>query len=167
MQLSKESAEQKLADMRMEDMPIISISPIPAQVPSDWFQQYKKLCHGFITSLTDSVEELAFMNLSQEEFMALIMGRKIPANLSIRFRIPLVWGGKLSIDNLFMCKTFPHSHNLDLFIIDQYGNETIWLPNPVKKIYVPAHTASGGDGGNATEDRLSQLAAQISAERDM
>ena len=167
MQLSKESAEQKLADMRMEDMPIISISPIPAQVPSDWFQQYKQLCHEFITSLTDSVEELAFMNLSQEEFMALIMGRKIPANLSIRFRIPLVWGGKLSIDNLFMCKTFPHSHNLDLFIIDQYGNETIWLPNPVKKIYVPAHTASGGDGGNATEDRLSQLAAQISAERDM
>ena len=43
----------------------------------------------------------------------------------------------------------------------------IWLPNPAKKIYVPAHTAGGGDGGNATEDRLSQMAAQIAQSRGM
>ena len=120
-----------------------------------------------MSSLTDSVQELVFMNIKQDDFMELIMGRKLPENLSIRFRIPLVWGGKLELENLFMCRTFPQSHNLDLFIIDQQGNDNIWLPNPAKKVYVPTHTASGGDGGNATEDRLSQLAAQLANDRDI
>ena len=53
------------------------------------------------------------------------------------------------------------------FIISQYGNETIWLPNPTKKIYLPANTGGGGDGGNGTEDRLTEtIASQIAADRD-
>ena len=36
-----------------------------------------------------------------------------------------------------------------------------------KKIYIPAHTAGGGEGGNATEDRLAQMAAQFAASRGM
>jgi len=99
--------------------------------------------------------------------MDLIMGRRMPENLSVRFRVPLVWGGKLEIDNLFMCMTFPHAHNMDRFIIEQSGNDVIWLPNPAKKIYIPVHMANGGDGGNATEDRLSQMAAQIATSRGM
>ena len=51
--------------------------------------------------------------------------------------------------------------------MSQIGAQTIWLPNPAKKIYLPAHTTGGGDGGNATEDRLAQIGAQIAAERDM
>ncbi len=167
MQLNKETAERRLLDFGMGDLPVQEIRPIPVRVAPDWFAKYKKLCHDFIISLTDSVEELAFMNLTQDEFMSLISGAKIPQNLSIRFRIPLVWGGKLEIENLFMCWTFPYSQRLDRFIIEQAGSETIWLPNPVKKIYVSAHNASGGDGGNATEDRLSQMAAQIAASRGM
>ena len=97
----------------------------------------------------------------------LIMGRRMPENLSVRFRVPLVWGGTLDIDNLFMCMTFPHSHNMDRFIIEQSGNDIIWMPNPAKKVYLPAHMMNGGDGGNATSDRLSQLAAQIAASRGM
>jgi hypothetical protein len=56
---------------------------------------------------------------------------------------------------------------MDRFIMSQSGNETIWLPNPEKKIYLPAHLAGGGDGGNATEDRLAQMSAQIASDRDM
>ena len=56
---------------------------------------------------------------------------------------------------------------MDRFIIAQSGAQTIWMPNPTKKIYLPAHTAGGGDGGNATEDRLAQIGAQIAADRDM
>ena len=118
-------------------------------------------------SLSDSVEELAFMNLSQDEFMNLIMGRAVPKNMSIRMRIPLTWGGEITPDNMFMCSTFPHSQNIDRFIIGQTGYDTIWIPNPAKKIYIPAHTAGGGTGGNATEDRLAQVAAQIAAGRGM
>ncbi len=167
MQISKETAEKKLAGMNMKDMPLMNITPSLCTVSPDWFKTYKKLCREFMSSLTDSVQELVFMNIKQDDFMELIMGRKLPENLSIRFRIPLVWGGKLELENLFMCRTFPQSHNLDLFIIDQQGNDNIWLPNPAKKVYVPTHTASGGDGGNATEDRLSQLAAQLANDRDI
>lgn len=133
MQISKETAEKKLAGMNMKDMPLMNITPSLCTVSPDWFKTYKKLCREFMSSLTDSVQELVFMNIKQDDFMELIMGRKLPENLSIRFRIPLVWGGKLELENLFMCRTFPQSHNLDLFIIDQQGNDNIWLPNPAKK----------------------------------
>lgn len=167
MQLTKEGAENKMAAMNMSDLPLIQHQATPHPVAQDWFPKYKELRRQFMMSLTDSVEDLAFMNLGQEEFMALVMGRRLPANTSIRFRVPLVWGGALDINNLFMCWTFPHSHNMDRFIIEQTGAQTLWLPNPARKIYIPAHTTGGGDGGNATEDRLSQMAAQIAAGRGM
>ncbi len=167
MQLTKETAESKIIALGMDDMPLIQLRPVQTALPPDWFQRYKETAHKFMESLTDSIEELSFMNLSQDDFMALIMGRKIPDNFSIRFRTPLIWGGRIETDNMFMCRTFPHSHNIDRFLISQSGAETIWLPNPAKKIYIPAHTAGGGDGGNATEDRLSQLAAQMSVGRDI
>ena len=122
-------------------------------------QKYKQECRKFTRSLTDSVEELAMMNLSREEFMDLLMGRNIPTNLSIRFRTPLIFGGKISAENMFMCLTFPHSQNMDRFIIEQSGNETLWLPNPARKIYLPIHSTISGMGGNAVADRQSQIAA--------
>ena len=160
-------AEKRIADLGMNDLPLLQISPEPHPVESDWFKKYHNLTHEFVKSLTDSTQELAFMNLNSDDFMDLIMGRRMPENLSIRFRVPLVWGGKLEIDNLFLCMTFPHSHNMDRFIIEQNGNDIIWMPNPAKKIYLPAHMMNGGDGGNATSDRLSQVAAQIAASHGM
>lgn len=167
MQLSQASAEKIMKDMGMDDMPLQAVCPTPHQVSADWFQRYRNARHSFMQSLSDSVEELAFMNLSQDEFMNLIMGRAVPKNMSIRMRIPLTWGGEITPDNMFMCSTFPHSQNIDRFIIGQTGYDTIWIPNPAKKIYIPAHTAGGGTGGNATEDRLAQVAAQIAAGRGM
>lgn len=167
MQLTKGAAEKIMADMGMDDMPIISIHPTPHAVAPDWFSQYRTVARQFMQSLSDSVEELAMMNLPQDDFMALLMGRKLPKNTSLRFRTPLVWGGQMSVENMFMCSTFPHSQNLDRFIINQSGATEIWLPNPAKKIYVPIHTSGGGTGGNATEDRLSQMAAFFAADRGM
>ena len=135
MQLTASTAERLIAELGMDDLPLTEIQPKPALISPDWFKHYKELCRTFMMSLTDSVDTLAMMNLPQDDFMNLIMGRAIPENLSIRFRIPLVWGGKLDIENLFMCKTFPHSYNMDRFIISQAGNSTIWLPDPAKKIY--------------------------------
>lgn len=167
MQMNQGSAEKRIADLGMDDLPLVCIHPENHPVSPDWFRKYHNLLHEFAVSLTDSIQELAFMNLPQDDFMDLIMGRRMPNNLSVRFRTPLVWGGKLEIDNMFMCMTFPYSHNMDRFIIEQSGNDVIWLPNPTKKIYLPAHMMNGGDGGNATSDRLSQLAAQIAASRGM
>lgn len=165
MQWTQETAEKRLEALKVPNMPLVAIRPQGTAVAQDWFQKYKELCYEFMRSLTDSVQELALMNLSREEFMELIMGRKLPVNLSIRFRTPLIWGGKLDIDNLFMCLTFPVSQNLDRFIIEQSGNDTIWLPKPQKKIYVPIHSTISGNGGNATADRLAQIGATMNTGR--
>ncbi len=167
MQLNQGAAQKRIADLGMDDLPLVQMRPVTKPVAPDWFKKYHNLVHQFVMSLTDSVQEVAFMNVPQDDFMDLIMGRRMPENLSVRFRVPLVWGGKLEIDNLFLCMTFPHAHNMDRFIIEQSGNDIIWMPNPAKKVYLPAHMMNGGDGGNATSDRLSQLASQIVSSRGM
>ncbi len=165
MQLNQDSAMEKLASMGMDDLPVMKFKPQRCVLEKDWFQKYSVLRKKFLASLTDSMEEIAFMNLSQDEFMGLITGHYMPENTSLRFRVPLIWGGKLELDNMFMCWTFPHSHNLDIFIIDQTDAETIYLPNPEKKIYLPTHLAGGGVGGNAASDRLSQTAINFASSR--
>jgi len=71
----------------------------------------------------------------------------------------------LDISNMFLCWTFPHSHNLDRFIIEQNDAATVYLPNPEKKVYLTSHIGGGGDGGNAASDRLSQAAFNAMADR--
>ena len=158
MQLNEHSAQERLSALGMDDMPVIAYSPKKCSLQQDWFKKYSQVRREFLGSLTDSVEEIAFMNLAQEEIMNLITGKSLPDNTSIRFRIPLIWGGALDISNMFLCWTFPNSYNLDRFIIEQSDAQTVYLPNPEKKIYLTSHTGGGGDGGNATSDRLSQTA---------
>lgn len=165
MQWTESIAEKRLSDMKMPDMPVVPIVPKQYPVASDWFKKYKESQRTFIKSLSDCVQELALMNLSRDEFMNLLMGREIPDNLSIRLRTPLIWGGRPEPENMFMCFTFPVSQNLDRFILEQQGNGTVWLPNPAKKIYLTGHSVIGGNGGNATPDRLTQFAATMANNR--
>ncbi len=167
MHWSQEVAEKRIADLGMKDLPLVQIHPLPHPVPQDWYTKYHDFIHEFVKTLGDSISELAYMNLPQGDFIDLVMGHRMPDNLSLRLRTPLVWGGKLEPDNMFLCTTFPHSYNMDRFIIEQNGNDLIWMPNPAKKVYWPVHMMNGGDGGNATSDRLSQMAAQIAASRGM
>lgn len=165
MQWTQATAEKRLSELKMPDMQIMAITPHLTHVDPDWYPKYKNLVREFVRSLSDCVEELAMMNLGREEFMNLLMGRAIPNNLSLRFKTPLIWGGKVDMENMYMCFTFPHSQNLDRFIIEQNGNERVWLPNPAKKIYLPIHSTIAGNGGNAVADRLSQIAAGMSTNR--
>ena len=86
MQLNASTAEKKISDLGMKDMPLVEYTPKRTSVTSDWFTQYKQLCHQFMSGLSDCIEELALINMSQEDFMDLIMGHRIPENLSIRFQ---------------------------------------------------------------------------------
>ena len=167
MKIPENVAIARISQLGMDDMPLIEYTPIPTKLQPDWFEKYHSLCHKFMETLTDCATEIAFMNLSQNEFMALITGRALPRNTSIRWRIPITLGGKMSIENMFLCRTFPHSHNMDRFILEQANNETLWLPNPAHAIYVPTHTANGGTGGNTTSDRLAQVAAQIANDNSL
>ena len=144
MQLNESSAQQRLIALGLDDMPVMEYTPIACKLDSDWFKKYSSI---------------------RDEFVNLVMGKELPDNLSIRFRIPLLWGGKLEIDNMFLCWTFPHSFNMDRFIIEQSDAKTIFLPNPEKKVYLTTHTGGGGDGGNASSDRLSQAAFNLMSDR--
>jgi len=167
MQMNQAHAEHRIADLGMGDLPLMQYRPAPPRIAPDWFAKYRETVKKFMMSLADSVDSLAFMNLSQDEFMSLIMGRAMPENLSVRMRVPLMLGGEISVNNMFLCRTFPHANNMDRFIVEQAGANEYWLPNPAKKVYLPAHTAGGGEGGNATEDRLSQMAAHLANDRGM
>lgn len=165
--MTKTDAERRLAQLLMDDIPVKSIIPRTVAVANDWFAKYKNLRREFMRSLSDSITELSFLNFSQEEFMNLITGRALPENCSLRLRVPLVFGGELEIDNMFLCRTFPFSQNMDRFILEQHGAGELWLPNPAKKVYVSTNILSGGDGGNATEDRLAQMSAQLAGRGGM
>jgi len=165
--MTKVDAERRLADLLLEDVPVIEITVRPGTVAPDWFTRFRKIRRELMESLGDSISELSFLDLSQDDFMELLRGRNLPENLSIRWRVPLEYGGELSAANMFLCPTFFAGQNMDRFILEQAGRPTIWLPNPAKKIYIPARLLSGGEGGNATTDRLSAIAAGIAADRGM
>ena len=167
MKIPESIANAKISELGIDDMQLIEYTPKSAKLPTDWFSQYRVLCHKFMESLTDCATEIAFMNLSQNEFMGLVTGRTLPRNTSIRWRIPLTIGGEISIENMFLCRTFPHSHNMDRFILEQSGNDTLWLPAPEKPIYTPTHTANGGAGGNTASDRLTQIAVQMANDNSL
>jgi len=165
--MTKFDAERRLADLLLEDVPVMELNVRPAAIPPDWFARFRKSRRELMESLDDSIQELSFLDLSQDDFMDLLRGKRLPENLSIRWRVPLEYGGAPSAENMFLCPTFYAGHNMDRFILEQAGRPVMWLPNPSKKIYIPAHMLSASDGGNATSDRLSAIAAQIAADRGM
>ena len=100
MQLNEHSAMEILASMGIDDMPVVEYTPKKCSLDADWFKKYSALRREFLSSLTDAIEEITFMNLGQDEFVNLVMGKSLPDNLSIRFRVPLFLGGELDVSNM-------------------------------------------------------------------
>jgi hypothetical protein len=157
--MTKFDAERRLADLLLEDMPVMEIAARPVAVAQDWFVRLRKLRRQLMESLDDSIQELSFLDLPREDFMDLLRGRRLPENLSVRWRVPLEYGGELSVENMFLCPTFFACHNMDRFILEQAGKPTLWLPNPAKKIYIPTGAILGGPGGNSATDRMTNAFA--------
>ena len=95
MKISETNAIARISEFGMDDMPLVEYTPVPTKLPADWFVKYRELCHKFMESLMDSMYDIVFMNLQQDEYVNLIMGKALPDNLSIRFRVPLIWGGNM------------------------------------------------------------------------
>ncbi|MDR2269042.1 MAG: hypothetical protein LBD94_02550 [Rickettsiales bacterium] len=164
---SKHDAEQRLAGFLMDDMPVESCKATPSPFPKDWFRMFRQARIEFMESLDDSVQELALLNLPRDDFINLLTAKTMPENLCLKFRRPILYGGEINPENMFIITNFPYGLNLDIFMAEQSGQGEIWYPNPAKKIYVSMNVLSGGDGGNATSDRLAQAFASMSQNRDM
>lgn len=166
--VNRHEAEQFLAKRNMDDLILDVCGAVPVPLSADWFVRFRNARQAFMQSLDDSIPELALLNLSQDDFINLMTGRKIPENLTLKFRKPPLYGGEIAIENMFMMPTFPTGFNLDIFMLEQIGRPEVFFPNPAKKVYVSVNMISGGDGGNATSDRLAQgFAAQMQTGRDM
>ncbi|MDR3208591.1 MAG: hypothetical protein LBT45_01960 [Rickettsiales bacterium] len=153
---TKRDAEVRLAQFLMDDLPLEACPAVPAPLPGDWFARFRAARMDFMGSLSESVQELALLNLSREDFMSLLSGQRIPENLTVKFRRPILYGGSIHPENMFLMPLFPAGFNLDIFMSEQFGQGQCFYPNPAKKVYVSVQMLSGGDGGNATADRLSQ-----------
>jgi len=162
---TKKEAESRLAHFLMDDLSIDACAATPHPIAGDWFQKFRAARKQFMRALDDSIQELAMLNLAREDFMALLMGQRLPENLTIRFRKPILYGGEISADNMFMMPSYPIGLNLDFFMIEQIGQGEIWYPNPAKKVYISINMISGTEGGNATSDRLAQGFAAMSHDR--
>ncbi len=174
--------EQKLKDFGMDDLPVQHVSFRPVTLDSDWYVKFKKIRREFLQSLSDSVEELMLMNLSMPMLMGLLQNMELPENLSIKFKRPLMYGGEISVDNMYLVAMHPYGQLLDRFLIDQamdymakmgktptagydYAPE-LFVPNPAKKVYVPTlRSMNNGAGGNTTSDRMSEIASAIVAQQ--
>jgi len=159
---TESEAKARLKRLLMDDLPLGDCAVAPVRLSPGWFREFQAARRDFLASLSDSIPELALINLSREDFMDLLMAKRIPENLSVKFRRPIVYGGSISPENMFLMLSFPYGSNLDIFMAEQAGQGKIWYPNPEKKIYISVNMLSGGEGGNATSDRLSQaFAAQV------
>jgi hypothetical protein len=150
----------------MEDLPLETCRAVPAPLASDWFFKFRSERKKFMESLGDSIQELALLNLSENDFMGLMSGRALPENLTVKFRRPILYGGDISPGNMFLMPLFPTGFDLDIFMAEQSGQGEIWYPDPAKKVYVSIRMLTGGEGGNTTSDRLAQsFAASMSQGR--
>jgi hypothetical protein len=164
---TKRDAEVRLAQFLMDDLPLSACLAVPSALPGDWFPKFRAARVDFMESLGESIPELALLNLAREDFISLLSGQHIPENLTVKFRRPILYGGDIRPDNMFLMQMFPAGFNLDIFMAEQAGQGEVFYPNPAKKVYVSVRTLSGGDGGNATSDRLAQgFAAQASQGRE-
>ena len=150
----------------MEGMPLSVCRAMPTEVAPDWFPVFKRVSSEFVKSLDDSISELAILNLPQSDFMDLLMGRRLPDNLTIKFRRPIFYGGKIEANNMFLMPLFNAGLDIDIFMAEQLGQTEVFYPDPAKKVYVPTRLLSGGTGGNATEDRLAQGFAAMNLGRE-
>ena len=48
MQYNQNSAMERLAQLGMDDMPVVEYTPIQSKLPTDWFTTYRKLIHELI-----------------------------------------------------------------------------------------------------------------------
>ncbi|MDR1027627.1 MAG: hypothetical protein LBL46_04390 [Rickettsiales bacterium] len=158
-------ASRALAGFSMESMPLEVCAAVPKAYPADWFPKFREARRAFVAGLADAIPELALLNLSQEDFMDLMSGRRIPENLSIKWRRPILYGGEIAPENMFMLRTFPFGSMLDIFMTGQFGQGEIYYPNPAKKVWMPLDVLSGNVGGNATSDRLAQGFAASAMDR--
>jgi len=159
-------AEAILDSMGITGMPLSMCPARPSQLPSDWFQKFSEMRKKFMKSLDDSIAEIAMINLSQDDFMDLLRGRRIPENLTVRLRRPLVFGGAIEASNMFLTPLFVTGINLDIFMTEQMGQSEIYYPDPAKKVFVAGAGPMAGAGGNAAADRLAQGFAAMAQGRE-
>ncbi len=131
-------------------------------------QDFLKLRADFLQDLTQNyLNDLRAAGLSEESIFYMKKGI-LPANWTVHLKYPLLYGGKLEMENLVLIPEHPFHKLIHTFLNRQLFSDagkahpkTLYVPVPLGKVYI-----SGGDwtgsGGKATSDR-SVMAGMTSA----
>ncbi|MDR0319156.1 MAG: hypothetical protein LBH81_00230 [Rickettsiales bacterium] len=153
-------AERKLTEMGLGDLPVAEVRAIPRPLPAGWFAAYRDARRELLTrTVQNNKDELFMMDIPVEFIMAMLRGERIPLNVSVKFKIPPIYGGSISAGNMFVCRAASEGRLIDSFIASQAGADLFFCPNPAKSVYITSMASMNSPGGNATSDRMSEVQA--------
>ena len=125
----------------------------------EFHQQMQPLKKAFLNELvTVYINDLRSADLSEESIFYLSKGH-LPVNWTIHLKYPLLYGGKMTLDNLVLIQCYPFHeliHNyLNKQMISAAGlghPKTLYIPIPLGKVYIPNGEMTGS-GGKKKADR--------------
>lgn len=134
----------------------------------EFHEKYEQLKQAFLKELmANYINDLRSADLSEESIFCLGKGI-VPANWTVHLKYPLLYGGKLDLDNLVLMPIHPFHELIHHFLNQQMISEagvghpkTLYIPTPIGKVYISGGDFSGS-GGKATSDR-SVMAGMTSA----
>ncbi|MCL2629174.1 MAG: hypothetical protein FWD33_00540 [Alphaproteobacteria bacterium] len=153
-------AERRQGDLGLDDLPLVEVAAAVRPLPKGWFEEFRRERRRLLTELVrKDKEELMMMGLPIDDIVAMLGGKKIPAGVSVKFRVPPIYGGDISAENMFICRAASEGRAIDIFIAGQAGAENFFAPNPSKSVYVTSMKSMNSPGGNSTSDRMSDVLA--------
>ncbi|MDR2685881.1 MAG: hypothetical protein LBB23_03875 [Rickettsiales bacterium] len=154
-------ASRRLAALGISDLALGEVAAQPQPLPRDWFAAFRAARRELLTNrIKKNQEELFMIGLNPAEITDIYKGIRIPVGVSVKFRIPPIYGGEISPENMFVCRSVPEGRAIDIFIAEQAGAGVFFYPNPAKNVYMTSMGSLNSPGGNATSDRLSDVQAE-------
>lgn len=125
----------------------------------EFHQQFKLLKRAFLKELTTLyVNDLRSADLSEESIFYLSKGY-LPANWTVHLKYPLLYGGKMALDNLVLIQCHPFHELIHDYLNKQMLSaagighpQTLYIPIPLGKVYIPNGEMTGS-GGKKKSDR--------------
>ncbi len=125
----------------------------------EFHHQMKHLKRAFLKELVNVyVNDLRSADLSEESIFYLSKGY-LPTNWTIHLKFPLLYGGKMALDNLVLIQCYPFHELIHSYINKQMISaaglghpKMIYVPVPLGKVYIPNGEMTGS-GGKKKSDR--------------
>lgn len=182
---SLEYWRDQIAKIGLPEMPIERVLLADASARWAWGEPRAVAQKLLRFAYYEKIPDLAQAGFPIEVVASLGRG-EFPENLSVAFKTPAAYGGRLDLANMFLIARYPFREMLDKFYdmqVLEYNHELygdapgalalppeMFVAAPKGIVFLPALRGFTSAGGNATTDRMTEigstlgLAAQADAE---